>query len=82
MINLFPVVYDAMGRCGGAVEYYGGQDLGALYQELAKEMPIQNQASWRGVWVDTMASNAYDFYEGNITLDQYINLGAEAIKNR
>jgi arabinosaccharide transport system substrate-binding protein len=82
MINLFPVVYDAMGRCGGPVEYYGGQDLGALYQELAKEMPVQNQASWRGVWTDTMAANAYDYYEGNITLDQYINLGAEAIKNR
>ncbi|MDR2302984.1 MAG: ABC transporter substrate-binding protein [Treponema sp.] len=82
MINLFPVVYDAMSRCGGPVEYYGGQDLGTLYQELAREMPVQNQASWRGIWIDTMASNAYDFYEGNITLDQYLNLGAEAIKNR
>jgi hypothetical protein len=45
-------------------------------------MPVANQASWRGVWTDTMGANAYDFYEGNITLDQYINLGAEAIKNR
>jgi ABC-type glycerol-3-phosphate transport system substrate-binding protein len=44
MISLFPVVYDAMSRCGGPVEYFGGQDLGALYLELSKEMPAQNQA--------------------------------------
>jgi ABC-type glycerol-3-phosphate transport system substrate-binding protein len=80
MINLFPVVYDAMGRCGGPVQYYGGQDLGSLYQELAREMPNQNQASWRGYWTDTMANNAYDYYEGRITLDQYINLGTEATR--
>jgi hypothetical protein len=29
-----------------------------------------------------MGANAYDYYEGNITLDQYLNLGSEAIKGR
>ena len=82
MINLFPVVYDAMGRCGGPVEFYGGQDLGALYQELSREMPNQNQASWRGVWTDTMIANSYDYYEGNISLDRLIELGTQAIRGR
>jgi arabinosaccharide transport system substrate-binding protein len=79
MINLFPVVYDAIPLCGGPVEYYGNQDLGVLYQELAKEMPSQNQAPWRGIWTDTMKTNGYDYYEGNISLDAYINLAIEAI---
>ncbi|MFP3090779.1 extracellular solute-binding protein [Treponema sp. TIM-1] len=82
MINLFPVVYAAMPLCSSPDPYYGGQDLGALYAQLSREMPVQNQAPWRGVWNDTMAANGYDYYEGNITLDQYLNLGAEAIKNR
>jgi ABC-type glycerol-3-phosphate transport system substrate-binding protein len=82
MTNLFTPVYDAMSRCSGPVEYYGGQDLGALYQELAKEMPIQGQAGWRSTWFDAVNSSSYDYYEGNITLDQLINVGAEAIKRR
>jgi arabinosaccharide transport system substrate-binding protein len=82
MITLFPVVYDAMPLCSAPDSYYGGQNLGALYQELAKDMPNQNQAPWRGVWGDTMGANAYDYYQGTITLDQYINLGTEAIRNR
>jgi ABC-type glycerol-3-phosphate transport system substrate-binding protein len=82
MINLFPIVYDAIPLCGSPDPYYGGQNLGALYAQLATEMPSQNQAPWRGIWDDAMAANAYDYYEGNITLDQYINLGAEAIRNR
>jgi arabinosaccharide transport system substrate-binding protein len=82
MINLFPVVYEAMPLCGGPVEYFGNQDLGTLYFELSREMPAQNQASWRGVWADTMVANGYDFYEGNISLDTYINLATEAIKGR
>jgi ABC-type glycerol-3-phosphate transport system substrate-binding protein len=82
MINLFPVVYDAMPLCSNPDPYYGGQDLGALYEQLSREMPVQNQAPWRGLWNDAMAANGYDYYEGNITLDQYFNLGAEAIRNR
>jgi arabinosaccharide transport system substrate-binding protein len=82
MINLFPVVYDAIPLCGSPDPYYGGQNLGALYAQLAMEMPSQNQAPWRGIWNDTMKANGYDYYEGNITLDQLINLGAEAIRNR
>jgi ABC-type glycerol-3-phosphate transport system substrate-binding protein len=82
MISLFPVVYDAMPLCGAPDPYFGGQNLGALYQDLAKEMPIQNQAAWKGVWNDAMSANAYDYYEGNITLDQYISLGTEAIRSR
>jgi ABC-type glycerol-3-phosphate transport system substrate-binding protein len=82
MINLFPPVYDAMSRCGGPVEYYGGQDLGALYQELSKEMPVQNQARWRSLLGDTLNANAYDYYQGNINLDQLIARGSDAIKNQ
>jgi ABC-type glycerol-3-phosphate transport system substrate-binding protein len=82
MISLFPVVYDAIPLCGSPDPYFGGQNLGALYAQLATEMPSQNQAPWRSVWGDTMTANAYDYYEGNITLDQLINLGTEAVRNR
>jgi arabinosaccharide transport system substrate-binding protein len=82
MITLFPVVYTAMSLCSSPDPYYGGQNLGTLYEQLSKEMPVQNQAPWRSVWGQTMTANAYDYYEGNITLDQYINLGVEAIKGR
>jgi arabinosaccharide transport system substrate-binding protein len=81
MINLFPVVYEAMPLCGGPVEYFGGQDLGALYQELAREMPVQNQAPWRSTFGTAMGTNAYDFYEGNLSLEEYIRLGVEAVQN-
>jgi ABC-type glycerol-3-phosphate transport system substrate-binding protein len=82
MINLFPVVYDAMPLCSSPDPYFGGQNLGALYNQLSKEMPVQNQAAWRSIWGTAMSANAYDYYQGNITLDQYINLGMEAIRNR
>jgi ABC-type glycerol-3-phosphate transport system substrate-binding protein len=82
MITLFPVVYAAMPLCSSPDPYYGGQNLGALYEQLSKEMPVQNQAPWRSVWGQAMNANAYDYYEGNITLNQYINLGMAAVQNR
>lgn len=81
MAAMYPVVYDAMPECTGEVEYLGNQDQGALYEELAKELPSQYQASWRSTFVDTFASNAYDFYEGNIDADEFCSILTEAVEN-
>lgn len=72
MINLYPPVYDAMPLCNGPVEYYGDQVLGELYTELAKEMPVQNQAAWRSKFGEALKNYSYDWVEGNMTTDEML----------
>ena len=78
-IALYPPVYAAMEECSGPVEYYNNQDLGALYQELADEIPTQNQADWRYTFTETFNSNAYDLVEGNITIDEMADILTDAV---
>ena len=68
-----------MEECSGPVEYYNNQDLGALYQELADEIPTQNQADWRYTFTETFNSNAYDLVEGNITIDEMADILTDAV---
>lgn len=72
IINLYPPVYDAMPLCNGPVEYFNNQDLGAMYTELAPEMPRQNQAPWRSKFSESMKNYSYDWYEGNMTTDELL----------
>ena len=80
MAAMYPVVYDAMPECTGEVEYLGGQDQGALYEELSDEIPSQYQAAWRGDFKDAFTANAYDLYEGNIDIDEFCSLLTEAVE--
>ena len=70
VVSLYPPVYDAMAPANTPVAYYGGQNLGELWQELAPETPIQPQASWRRYYGEVIGTFMYDFYEGNITIDE------------
>ncbi len=79
MIALYPPVYEAMAECSSPVEYYGGQNLGALYEELTDEIPIQYQADWKSIFNETFTSNAYDLTEGNITIDEMAEILTEAV---
>jgi ABC-type glycerol-3-phosphate transport system substrate-binding protein len=74
ILGLYPCVYDAMPLVNGPNEYYSNQDVGGLYAELAREMPIQNQAAWRGNFWEFMGQNAYDFYTGAITVDELLEI--------
>lgn len=73
IINLYPPVYDAMELCNGPVEYFNNQDLGALYTELAPEMPKQNQAPWRSRFSELMTNYSFDWYDGNMTTDELLD---------
>lgn len=79
MISLYPAVYDAMPECNTPVEYYGDQNLGQMYEELSDEIPVQYQADWRKVFVETFNTNAYDLVEGNMTIDEMCELLTEAV---
>lgn len=81
MTAMYPIVYEAMPECTGPVEYLGGQDQGALYESLAKELPSQYQAAWRSVFADTFTANVYDLYEGNIDIDEFCSILTEAVEN-
>lgn len=81
IINLYPPVYDAMELCNGPVEYFNNQDLGALYTELAPEMPTQNQAQWRSRFGELMKNYSYDWYEGNMTTDELLQTVQEELES-
>lgn len=81
LISLYPVVYASMDACNKPVEYFCGQNLGALWQELSPETPVQTQAKWRVAFNDAFAANIYDFKEGNITIDEFCDLITEAVEN-
>ena len=70
IINLYPPVYEAMPLCNSPVEYYNNQNLGELYEELAPEMPVQNQAWWRTLFNESYTANIYDYCEGNLSIDE------------
>lgn len=70
VVSLYPPVYDAMERSNTPVEYYGGQNLGELWQELAPETPVQRQAAWRKYYGEVCTALMYDFVEGNMTIDE------------
>lgn len=80
MVNLYPPVYGAMEACNTPVEYYDNQNLGELWQSLADEIPVQNQADWRSTFTDTFKANAYDLAEGNITIDEMADILTEAVE--
>lgn len=77
MINLYPPVYSAMPYVNFPVDYYGGQNIGELFQELAPEIPRQNQAFWRPVWDETINFHLFDLMEGNITVQEMIDFAVE-----
>ena len=70
MISLYPPVYAAMAACNTPVEYYGGQNLGEMWQELAPETPVQRQAAFKSTYVELLKSYLYDYVEGNMTVQQ------------
>lgn len=72
MINLYPPVYDAMELCNKPVEYYDNQVLGELYQELAEEMPKQNQAIWRNYFTESFKTYAFDYVEETLSVDDLL----------
>lgn len=72
LINLYPPVYDAMELCNKPVEYYDNQNLGELYQELSKEMPKQNQSTWRNFYTESFKTYAFDYAEGSMTTDEIL----------
>lgn len=76
MVSLYPPVYAAMEACNTPVEYYGGQNLGELWQELAPETPSQYQAAFRAQYTEVVNTYLYDYVEGNMPIEEF----AEAVK--
>ena len=70
MTSLYPPVYSAMEACNTPVEYYGGQNLGELWQSLADQTPVQYQSRVRAYFSDLTRAEFYDWMEGNITIDE------------
>jgi arabinosaccharide transport system substrate-binding protein len=77
MINLYPPVHSAMPYVNFPVDYYGGQIIGELYQELAPEIPRQNQAFWRPAWDDAINFHLFDLMIGNITVQEMLDTVVE-----
>lgn len=82
MVNLYPPVYAAMEGANTPVEYFGGQNLGELYQELAGETPVQKQAAWRTVYSEVLKNYLYDFVEGNMTIDELADSVVSEVASR
>ena len=76
ILSLYPPVYAAMEACNTPVEYYGGQNLGELWQELAPETPSQYQAAFRAQYTEVVNTYLYDYVEGNMPIEEF----AEAVK--
>ena len=81
-VSLYPPVYDSMAAANQPIEYYGGQNLGELWQELAPETPIQPQASWRRYYGEVIGTFMYDFYEGNMTIDEMADAVIAEVNDR
>ncbi len=79
LVSLYPPVYEAMEECNTPIEYYGGQNLGELWQSLAEEIPAQRQADWKTTFMETFSMNAFDYMEGNIDTDEFCVLITEAV---
>lgn len=81
MTSLYPPVYSAMEACNTPVEYYGGQNLGELWQSLADQTPVQYQSRVRAYFADLTKTEFYDWMEGSVTIDELADLLTEKVES-
>ena len=67
MTNLFPPYIPAMtnDRLHKADEYFSGQDLGALFQEVGPDVPAQYQSPYRAEMNATLNAEWQAIYDGD-----------------
>lgn len=86
IINLYPAVLTAVDEAGlhargNYTDYYSGQDLGALYGSMLEKAPSQNQAWWRPLVGQAWDKYQFDYAEGKLTPEQFLeNVEEEAKK--
>ncbi len=76
--NQFPALITALDQPGlheksKYTEYFGGQDLGALYGELVKKAPRQNQAWWRPLIGQAWEKYYFDYNEGKMEPETFLS---------
>jgi arabinosaccharide transport system substrate-binding protein len=77
IINLFPALTsaaesEALHQESAMTKYFGDQDLAALYADLSKQAPSQNQAWWRSLVGKAWDKYEPDFQKGKITPDDFL----------
>jgi len=83
MTNLWPPLIPAMDdpRLHKEEEYFSGQDLGALFAELAPSVPAQYQSPYRAELRSNLDPQFIDMYEGRLTPEEVFTQVSEDIRD-
>lgn len=87
IVNLFPALLTSVNEKGlheqsKYTKYFNGQDLGELYGKLVAVAPNQNQAWWRALFTQAWDKFKFDYAEGKLTPEQFLQKVEEELKQQ
>jgi arabinosaccharide transport system substrate-binding protein len=87
IVNLFPALLTSVNEKGlheqsKYTQYFNGQDLGELYGKLVAVAPNQNQAWWRALFTQAWDKFKFDYAEGKLTPEQFLQKVEEELKQQ